>query len=58
MKLTKENVLKIQHQLISSCCIWERTEDDKGADKIAMYICGINDMAQEIMDAIDEIRRG
>ena len=55
MKFTEDNVLRVEHTLISNQIIWECPKDD--CEKLLMYIAGVNDMANEVIEAMREIKK-
>ena len=59
MKLTDANVYLIEHKLIQSMCqgCFETGNPDTIRDT-TMYIAGVNDMAQAVVEALREARNG
>ena len=55
MKFTEDNVLRIEHKLIKEQLIMECPEECK-ADLLA-YIAGVNDMAEDVISAMREIKK-
>lgn len=55
MKFTEENVLKVEHLLISDLVIWEVPDDEKA--NVAMYIAGVHDMAQALIEAMEKVKK-
>ena len=55
MKFTEDNVLRVEHKLIQDQLIWDCHKDDREA--LLMYIAGVNDMAQSIIEAMREIAK-
>lgn len=53
MRLEKESVRIILGKLLDECGFWER--EGKEAEKLLCYIAGVNDMANEVMQAIEEL---
>ena len=53
MRLEKENVRILLGQILNDMSYWER--DGKEAEKQLCYIAGITDMANAVMNAIDEL---
>lgn len=55
MKFTEDNVLRVEHNLIKEQLIMDCPEECK-ADLLA-YIAGVNDMADDIIAAMREIKK-
>ena len=55
MKITKGVILMVEHDLIMSQILSDCPEEDRAA--MAMYIAGVNDMAQAVIEAMEEERR-
>lgn len=55
MKFTEDNVLRVEHTLISNQLIWECPKED--CEKLLMYIAGVNDMANEVIEAMRVIKK-
>lgn len=55
MKFTEDNVLRVEHQTITDLCLWDAPEEERQA--LLMYIAGVHDMAQNIIDAMAEIKK-
>ena len=53
MKLTTENVRIVEKRILDGLDMW--VAEDKEAEKLVHYICGVHDMANEIMRAIQEL---
>ena len=53
MKLEKENVRIVKEKLLYDCGYWEF--EGKDAEKLLTYIAGVNDMADAVIKAIDEL---
>lgn len=56
MKLTEENVLKVQHKMIQDSLLWETFDSDRLMQQMLAYVTGINDMTQAIIEAIREVK--
>ena len=56
MKLTEDNVYRVEHNLIHETGLWDDLDNDKRTLALLTYISGINDMAQEIVKALRELR--
>lgn len=56
MKITKDNILIVEHKLFADMCLWEVTGEQK--DKVLGYIQGIHDMADAVIKMIEEVRNG
>ena len=54
MKLNEYNVLMLQHDLIRKSLIWECPKEEREA--LLMYISGVNDMAQTVIEAIQALK--
>ena len=55
MKLSEENIYKLEHELIRDLVIWE-TMGTEYEDKIPAYVAGAHDMANMVVKAIKEIQ--
>lgn len=55
MKLTEDNVLRVEHKLIQDQIIMD-CPDEMKSDLLA-YIAGVNDMAQAVIEAMREIAK-
>lgn len=55
MKMTKENVYMVEHKLIRDLLLWELMDDDRLCHTAAAYICGINDMADGMLDCLKDL---
>lgn len=53
MKLEKENVLFIEHEIIGNMDLF--AYEGKEAEKSLAYIAGLNDMAKAVIKAINEL---
>lgn len=53
MKLTAENVRIIEQQILDDLEMWGAEE--KEAERLVQYICGVHDMANAVMRAIQEL---
>lgn len=56
MRLTEDNVYRIEHKIIRETDIWDDLEDEKRNIALLAYVSGINDMAKAIVDALKELR--
>lgn len=56
MRMTEENVLRAEHQMLTDTCIWESMDDDRQCHSILAYISGIHDMACALIDCIRELK--
>lgn len=56
MKLTEDNVYRVEHKLIRETGLWDDLEDEKRNIALLAYVSGINDMAKAIVDALKELR--
>lgn len=52
MKITEGVILKVEHDLLVSQILSDCPEEDRAA--MAMYIAGINDMAQAVIEVMNE----
>ena len=52
MKLTEENVLRIQHEMIRNSSLWGATLRDRDMIQMTMYICGINDTTEALLEEL------
>jgi hypothetical protein len=57
MKLTDANVYLIEHNLIQNLDVFVVGEDRHARD-LAMYVAGVNDMAQAVVEALKEVKNG
>lgn len=55
MKVNEHNVLMVQHDILRNSLIWECPKEDREA--LLMYIAGVNDMAQAVIEAIQELKK-
>ena len=55
MKLTAENVYKLAHEMILNIEPFA-AKDDREARDLLMYSAGITDMAQAVVEALQEVR--
>ena len=55
MKVNEHNVLMVQHDIIRNSLIWDCPKEDREA--LLMYIAGVNDMAQAVIEAMREIAK-
>ena len=53
MKLTTENVRIIEQNILNDLEMWGA--EDKEAERLVQYICGIHDMANAVIRAIQEL---
>lgn len=53
MKLTKEKVLEIKHELLNDLCVWDFAETDREAAQLAFYLSGVQEMADAILKALE-----
>lgn len=53
MKLEKENVRIVFEKLLAETDLWGR--EGKEAEKILCYISGLQDMANSVMQAIEDL---
>lgn len=54
MKLTEDNVFRIEHNLIRDTELWDDLENQERNIALLTYISGINDMAQAIVRVLKE----
>lgn len=54
MKLTEDNVCRIEHNLIRDTDLWDELENQTRNIALLAYISGINDMAQAIVRVLKE----
>lgn len=51
---TAEDILMLQHQLIRDLCLWDWICDmDKDGAKLAIYIQGVSDMANNLLEKLE-----
>lgn len=55
MKITEGVILKVEHDLLVSKILSHCPEEDRAA--MAMYIAGVNDMAQAVIEAMEGERK-
>lgn len=55
MKLTDANVYKLEHKILLDLEFW-CMKDEREAKDAAMYIAGVRDMAQAVIDALREVK--
>lgn len=53
MKLTAENVRIVEQDLLDDLEMWGA--EDKEAERVTHYICGVHDMANAVIRAIKEL---
>lgn len=51
MKITEGVILKVEHDLLVSQILSDCPDEDRAA--MAMYIAGVNDMAQAVIEAME-----
>ena len=56
MKLTDDNVYRVEHKLIKDSLLWEAVDDEKLCHAMVAYVCGINDMAEAVVEYLKELR--
>jgi NAD(P)H-flavin reductase len=57
MKLTDANVYLIEHKLVRDICAGCFDVTDTQADRdTLLYVCGVNDMAQAVVEALREVK--
>ena len=54
MKITKEDILKIEHDLFYEFGIWENIDDKEYLERIPVYMSGAQDMANAIIAKLEE----
>ena len=54
MKLTEDNVCRIEHNLLRDAELWDDLENQTRNIALLAYISGINDMAQAIVRVLKE----
>lgn len=55
MKMTEDNVYRVEHNLIKDLIMWELTDDDRLCHTAAAYVCGINDMAEAMVECLKDL---
>lgn len=55
MKLTDAMVYKLEHNILLDLEFWAFTGDHEARD-VAMYVAGVRDMAQAVIDAMQEVK--
>lgn len=55
MKLTDDMVYKMEHNILLDLEFWTFTGDHEARD-VSMYIAGVRDMAQAVIDAMREVK--
>ena len=59
MKLTDANVYLIEHKIVRDMCLGcFETENPDTIRDTTMYIAGVNDMAQAVVEALREVKDG
>lgn len=53
MKLTTENVRIIEQNILDDLEMWGA--EDKEAERLVQYICGVHDMTNAVIRAIQEL---
>lgn len=53
MKITKEDVLKIEHEIIGENMPWEKFYDNDYLAYLAIYTDGVNTMANSIIRKLE-----
>lgn len=49
-----DNVRRIEHEMIKDMILWERMDDDRLCHSITAYICGMNDLAEKIIEFLTQ----
>ena len=57
MKLTDANVYLIEHKILLDLEFWAFA-NNRDAKATAMYIAGVRDMAQAVVEALREVENG
>lgn len=55
MKLSDAIVYKLEHNLIQEMDVFSVSGDEEARD-LTMWIAGVNDMAQAVVEAMQEVR--
>lgn len=58
MKMTEDNVFRVEHQLIKDLLLWELMDDDRMCHTAAAYVCGVNDMATAMVECLKDFLGG
>ena len=53
MKITKEDVLKIEHEIIGENTPWKKSDDNDYLAYLAIYTDGVNTMANSIIRKLE-----
>ena len=53
--MTEENVYRVEHKMISDSILWECMDDDRQCHTMLAYICGINDMAEAMVECLKDL---
>ena len=56
MKMTEDNVFRVEHKLIKDSLLWEGLNDDRLCHALLAYVCGINDMAEEMVKCLKALK--
>lgn len=56
MKITRDNIFILEHEIISEICAWESTSGTD-AEKMLFYIKGINDMAEAVVKRMKDLEK-
>lgn len=56
MKMTEDNVFRAEHKLIKDSLLWEGLNDDRLCHALLAYVCGINDMAEEMVECLKALK--
>lgn len=55
MRLTDAMVYKMEHNILLDLEFWAFTDDHEARD-VSMYIAGVRDMAQAVVEALREVK--
>lgn len=56
MKFTEDNVYRVEHQQISDLVPWDFRDNNRSARDAFMYILGVHEMADAIIEAMREVK--
>ena len=54
MDVTKDIILDVQHKMIQDCCLSDSTSDDRTMAQMTMYIHGVNEFAQTLLELLEK----
>lgn len=55
MKMTEDNVFRVEHSLIKDLLLLELMDDDRMCHTLAAYVCGVNNMATAMVECLKDL---